>query len=180
MHRSFVRVSSRLGGLGTLNDGDTSAFLQWKASSEPIRLLFAFDTIRQFHSIDLDMKCASTLSTVCTVKVDVGIFELVASSARHRWTNRFRSITINSHEKSDDTTLTHLILSVGNTKGQFVIIEIVANEGLALSEVTFDERNDDEHVDEKNLLTSSIYIESNLRRLESAISNLASNGTTSE
>ena len=147
-----------------MNDGDTSKFLQWLPSSNPILLLFAFDSIKEFQSVDLDVKCTSISSVSCTVKVKIGIFESILTSTS--WTNQFRSITINNNQQQEDTILTHLILSVGKTKGQFVIIQITAYDGLALSEVTFDNRNEFDDP-EQNILPSSIYIENNLRRLES-------------
>ena len=151
------------GGLGVITDGDTYEFLRWPSPSEPILLLFAFDSIKEFQSIELDVKCALNASSSCTLTINVGIFEIVTLS--NSWTNRFRSITINNNRQHDDATVTHLILSIVKAKGQFVIIQINTNEGLALSEVTFHHRN--EFDDEQDLLPSSIYIERNLRRLES-------------
>ncbi|UJR24949.1 hypothetical protein I4U23_006313 [Adineta vaga] len=150
------------GGLGILNDGDTYQFLRWSPSSEPILLLFAFDSIKEFHSINLDLKCSIHLSSSCTVKINVGILDIVSSN--NIWTNRFQSLEIENSQHLDNTTITHLILTVAKTKGQFVIIQINIKEGLALSEVTFHNRN--ENNDDDDIVPSSIYIENNLRRLE--------------
>jgi hypothetical protein len=146
------------GGLGILTDGDSYQFIQWSSSSEPILLLFAFDSIKEFESINLDIKCSSH----CTLKINVGVLEIVTSNTL--WTNRFRSIVIDNKQYNDNTTITHLILSLSKIKGQFVIIQINTKEVLALSEVTFNNRNEN---DEQDILPSSVYIEANLRRLES-------------
>jgi hypothetical protein len=143
-----------------LSDGDTYQFVQWSPSSEPIILLFAFDSIKEFQSINLDIKCLLK----CTFKINIGVFEIVSSN-NNLWTNRFRSIVINNKQYNDNRTITHLILALSKIKGQFVIIQINTNDGLALSEVTFN--NENEYSDEKDILPSSIYIETNLRRLES-------------
>ncbi len=154
--------SFHTGGLGILTDEDTNQFLHWSRSSEPILLFFAFDSIKQFNSINLDMKCSSLN---CKLKINIGILEIVTS--KYLWTNRFRSILIdNKQQYHDNTTITHLILSLSKTKGQFVIIQINTNQDLALSEITFNNENDNDN-DEQEILPSSIYIESNLRRLES-------------
>ena len=152
-----------------LTDGETSQFLHWSSSSQPILLLFAFDAIKEFQSIELDLKCPSTSSS-CTVKIDVGIYELVRST--HPWSNRFQALTI-----SNQPTLTHLILAVGQGKGQFVILRLTTDEGLALSEVTFNNRNEYETDD---ILPSSIYVENNLHRLESALFNVSADPLTSK
>jgi hypothetical protein len=149
-----------LGGLGILTDGNSNEFVQWSPSSEPILLLFAFDSIKEFQSINLDIKCSLKSLSSCTLKINVGILEIVSSN--HLWTNDFRSIII--EKSSDITTVTHLILSLSNAKGQFVIIQINTNEGLALSEVTFNNRN--EFNDDWDIIPSSIYIEASLHRLE--------------
>ncbi|CAF4441800.1 unnamed protein product, partial [Adineta steineri] len=67
----------------------------------------------------------------------------------------------------DNTTITHLILTVSKTKGQFVIIQINTKAGLALSEITFNNRNENDNNEDQDIVPSSIYIEANLRRLES-------------
>jgi len=159
-----------VGGLGILTDGDTYQFIQWSPSFEPILLLFAFDSIKEFQSINLDIKCL----LICTLKINVGIYEIVSSN-NILWTNRFRSIVINNEHNNDNTTITHLILSLSNIKGQFVIIQINTKDGLALSEVTFNNQNEND--DEQDILSSSIYIENNLRRLESLGFNSISNET---
>ena len=164
-------VSSRLivssvGGLGILNDGETSKYLHWSSvSAEPIFLLFAFDSIKEFRSIDFDLKCSRRTSTSCTLKIQIGILESIRESTPV-WTNQFRSITIQNNQSDDQTTLTHLILSVAQRRGQFVLIQIIADDGFALSEVSFDNRNEFED-DQQEHLPSSIYIENHLRRLES-------------
>ncbi|CAF1033552.1 unnamed protein product [Adineta ricciae] len=150
------------GGIGTLNDGDTYQFLRWSPSPEPILLLFAFDSIREFHSINLDLKCSVLFSSSCAVKINVGILDIVSSN--NIWTNRFQSLEIENSQQVDNTTITHLILAVAKTKGQFVIIQVNTKEGLALSEVTFHNQNEN---NEEDIVPSSIYIENNLRRLES-------------
>ncbi|CAF2726316.1 unnamed protein product [Rotaria sp. Silwood2] len=167
--------STARGGLGMLTDEDTNHFVYWSPSSQPILLLFAFDTIKEFQSINLDIKCSLWLSSSCTLKINVGILEIVTSN--NLWTNRFQTISIRNHFYYDNTTITHLILSVPKTKGQFVIIQINTKESLALSEVTFNNRieyNEDDD-DYLNIIPSSIYIENNLHRLEllalSSISN---------
>lgn len=160
--RAINALSLLQGGLGILNDGDTYQFLRWSSSSEPILLLFAFDSIREFHSINLDLKCLALVSSSCTVKINVGILDIVASN--NIWTNRFQPLAIENSQHLDNTTITHLILAVAKAKGQFVIIQINTKEGLALSEVTFHNRNENEDDD---LVPSSIYVENSLRRLES-------------
>jgi hypothetical protein len=157
------------GGLGILNDEETYQFLQWTPSLKPILLLFAFDSMKQFESIHLDLKCSSS----CSLKINVGILEIFTSN--HLWTNRFRSITVDNNQHRDDTTITHLILSVPKAKGQFVIIQINTKEGLALSEVTFNNRNEN---NDEDIIPSSIYIEANLRRLESLAFNYIPDETT--
>jgi hypothetical protein len=92
----------------------------------------------------------------------VGILDIVSSS--NIWTNRFQSLEIENSQYLDNTTITHLILAVAKTKGQFVIIQINTREGLALSEVTFHNRNEN---DDDDIVPSSIYVENSLRRLES-------------
>lgn len=148
-----------------LNDGNNYQFLQWSSSSEPIDLLFAFDSIKEFQSINLDIKCFK----ICTLKIDVGVLEIIKT--KNLWTNRFRSIVIDNKKYHDNTTITHLILSLSKIKGQFVIIRINRKEGLALSEVTFDNQNQYHQDDELNIIPSSIYIETNLHRLELLASN---------
>lgn len=135
--------------------------MHWSPSSEPILLLFAFDSIKEFQSISLDIKCSLLSTSTCTLKINVGILDIVTSN--HLWTNRFHSIAINNNHYHDNSTITHLILSVSKTKGQFVIIQINRNEGLALSEVTFNNKNE---YDDQDIVPSSVYIETNLRRLE--------------
>jgi len=155
-------VFSYSGGLGMLNDGDAYRFLQWSPPSEPILLMFAFDSIKEFHSINLDIKCSLLSSSSCSLKINIGVLEIVTSD--NLWTNRFRSVEIENNQYHDNTTITHLILALSKTKGQFVIIQINTKDGLALSEVTFDNRNEND--DEEAIIPSSIYIETNLRRLE--------------
>jgi hypothetical protein len=155
-----------------LNDGDASKFLHWSSSSRPILLLFAFDSIKEFQSIELDLKCAVSSSS-CTLRIDVGIFEIVRSS--HSWSNRFRPLTISNPPHSSEATLTHLILAVGQGKGQFVIVRITTDDGLALSEVTFNNRNE---YDTEDILPSSIYVENNLHRLELAFFNASADPST--
>lgn len=155
-----------------LTDGDTSKFLHWSSSPRPILLLFAFDSIKEFQSIELDLKCAASSSS-CTLRIDVGIFEVVRSS--HPWSNRFRPLTISNDLHSSEATLTHLILAVGQGKGQFVIVRITADAGLALSEVTFNNRNE---YDTQDILPSSIYVENNLHRLELALFNTSTDSLT--
>ena len=161
-----------------LNDGETSKYLHWSSvSAEPIFLLFAFDSIKEFRSIDFDLKCSKRTSTSCTLKIQIGIFESIRETTP-LWTNRFRSITIQNNQSDDQTTLTHLILSVPQRRGQFVLIQIIADDGFALSEVTFDNRNEFED-DQEGHLPSSIYIENHLRRLESIAYKSTSETTTS-
>ncbi|CAF3774540.1 unnamed protein product [Rotaria magnacalcarata] len=159
----LITNTTTRGGLGMLTDADTYQFIHLSPSSEPILILFAFDSIREFQSINLDLKCSSLLSSTCSLKINVGILEIVKSNNNNLWTNRFHSISINSNQYHDNITVTHLILSVSQTKGQFVIIQIDTKEGLALSEVTFNNRNE---YDDQDIIPSSIYIEANLRRLE--------------
>jgi hypothetical protein len=161
-----------VGGLGILTDGDSYQFLQWSPSSEAILLLFAFDSIKQFHSINLDIKCSS----ICTLKINIGILEIVPSN--NLWTNRFRSIVIDNQQYNDNTPITHLIFTLSKAKGQFVIIQFNTKEGLALSEVTFNNQNEND--DDQDILPSSIYIEANLRRLESLAFNSIPDDTMSE
>lgn len=154
------------GGLGILNDGDTSKFLRWSPSSHPILILFGFDSIKEFRAIDFNVKCPFISSQTCNLVIKIGVFETVKLT--NHWTNQFRPITIHRNQQDDDTTLVHLILTVEQMRGQFVIIQILANEGLAISEVTFDNRNefDGEFLD---IWPSSIYVENNLLRLESSM-----------
>ncbi|CAF4575945.1 unnamed protein product [Rotaria socialis] len=159
----LITNTTARGGLGMLTDADTYQFIHWSPSSEPILILFAFDSIREFQSINLDLKCSSLLSSTCSLKINVGISEIVKSNNNNLWTNRFHSISINSNQYRDNITVIHLILPVSQTKGQFVIIQIDTKEGLALSEVTFNNRNE---YDDQDIIPSSIYIEANLRRLE--------------
>ncbi|CAF0956662.1 unnamed protein product [Rotaria sp. Silwood1] len=163
--------STARGGLGMLTDGDTHHFIHWSPSSEPILLLFGFDTIKEFQSINLDIKCSLLLLSSCTLKINVGILEIVTSN--NLWTNHFNTISIQNHLYYDNTTQTHLILSVPKTKGQFVIIQINTKEGLALSEITFNNQN--EYDNDQYIIPSSIYIEANLRRLELLAYNAVSN-----
>ena len=161
-----------LGGLGTLTDGDTTKFLRWSRSTEPIFLLFAFDSIKEFQSISLDLQCSLIFSSSCTLKINVGIFEIVTSNKL--WTTHFHPIKIDHNQYNDNTTISHLVLSVSKAKGQFIIIQIDTKDGLALSEVTFKHRNDNDN--KPSIVPSSIYIEANLDRLES----LALNPTPNE
>ncbi|CAF3724560.1 unnamed protein product [Rotaria sordida] len=163
--------STARGGLGMLTDGDINQFIHWSPSSEPILLLFAFDKIKEFQSINLDIKCSLWLSSSCTLKINVGILEIVTSN--HLWTNRFHTISIqNNLYYNNHTTITHLILSIPKTKGQFVIIQINTKESLAISEITFNNQNE---YDEQDIIPSSIYIETNLHRLEFLALNSISN-----
>ncbi|CAF1177879.1 unnamed protein product [Adineta steineri] len=161
----LITNSSVRGGLGLLNDGDTYQFLQWSPSPEPILLFFAFDSIKEFHSINLDLKCSVLFSSSCTLKINVGILEIVTTN--NIWTNRFQTLEIENKPNDDNTTITHLILTVSKTKGQFVIIQINTKAGLALSEITFNNRNENDNNEDQDIVPSSIYIEANLRRLES-------------
>ena len=162
---------SLLGGLGLLSDGDTDRFLHWSRSSEPILLLFAFDSIKEFHSLTLDMKCFFR----CTFRINIGIVEIVTS--KNVWTNRFRSITIDRKQADDNRTITHLILTLSARKGQFVVVQILTDDQFALSEITF--RNKDLEFEEE-ILTSAIYIETNLHRLEALAIKTIADDTTSK
>lgn len=93
------------------------------------------------------------------------------------WTNRFRSITIDRKHVEDNRTITHLILTLSKRKGQFVVLQILTNEQFGLSEVTF--QNHDLEF-EQEILTSAMYIETNLHRLETLALQTISHDTTSK
>lgn len=116
------------------------------------------------------MKC----SFHCTFQINIGIFEIITS--KNLWTNRFRSITIDRKHSDDNRTITHLILTLSRRKGQFLVLQINTNDPFELSEVTFNNQNLDF---EEEILTSSVYIETNLHRLESFAIQTIADDTTS-
>lgn len=139
-----------------LTDGDVYQFIQW-SSKQPILLLFAFDTIREFRSIEFDLKCFPE----CTLKINVGIFEFVTKP--EFWTNRFRSIRIQQQDEQQNSTITHLLLAISKLKGQFIVIQINTDQQIGISEVTFNQNLD---LSTDYIFPSNGYIESNLHRLE--------------
>jgi len=143
-----------------LTDGDIYQFIQW-SSTQPILLLFAFDTIREFRSIEFDLKCFPK----CTLKINVGIFEFVTKP--EFWTNRFRSIRISQQDEQQNSTITHLLLAISKLKGQFVVIQINTDQQIGISEVTFNQNNDFSSEHDHYIFPSNAYIETNLHRLES-------------